>query len=152
MYYFHQNLLLRSSNDTCKQFLSRSLFVVKLLKNSKFGRILTYVLFQPVIFINRLTYWCFYSAISSHMWWGTQNFSVITRLLRYAFQHYHPTSQLYNIRHQMHLFQIDILIIIVWCLLHVSNRRVHLQEDGCRYILVQYIILYNYITMYRAKK
>ena len=33
----------------------------------------------------------------------------------------------------MHLFQINILIFNFWCLLHVSNPRVLLQEDGCTY-------------------
>jgi len=33
----------------------------------------------------------------------------------------------------MHLFQINILILNFWCLLRVSNPRVHLQEDSCIY-------------------
>jgi hypothetical protein len=45
---------------------------------------------------------------------------------------------------RMHIFQINILIFNVWCLLHVTSRRVHLQEDGCIY---WYGILYCIITL-----
>ena len=69
-------------------------------------------------------------------WLGTsgKNFLAVIVLPTFVVTQYNPTKWTFP--------KLIFSFLIFWCLLHVSNPRVHLQEDGClcSYVMVQYVL------------